>query len=137
LPYPLGESAAHSSQPATIRAARPARPARPYLAYLAVMMKWPRRFCDQQLSASSVHTRCSFPLLTVVTRLAATPRLTRYSLTAVARREPSPRLYSALPRESQWPSTVTCVVVQRFIQSASRCRIERPASRISALSSSK
>src|SRR5438128_7089335 len=39
---------------------------------------------------------------------------------AVARRSPSARLYSAVPRESQWPSTPTFVEAQRFSQSASR-----------------
>ena len=45
-----------------------------------------------------------------------------YSLTALARREPRARLYSALPRESQCPSTLTCVLVHFFIQSAFFCR---------------
>ena len=40
-------------------------------------------------------------------RPAETPRLTRYSFTALARRAPSARLYSRVPRSSQWPSTVT------------------------------
>ena len=30
-------------------------------------------------------------------------------------------MYSELPRESQWPSTVTCVLVHLFIQSAFLC----------------
>lgn len=45
--------------------------------YLAVMMKWPRRFCCQQDSFSSVQNGCSSPLLTIVTRSEARPRLTR------------------------------------------------------------
>src|SRR5262249_36780429 len=53
------------------------------------------------------------------------------------RRVPSARLYLALPRESQWPSTVTCVLVQRFIQSALRWRIGRASSRIVDSSRSK
>src|SRR5262249_42871014 len=105
--------------------------------YFAVITKWPRRFCDQQPSFSSVQIGCSLPLLTIVIREDATPRLIRYSFTAEARREPRPRLYSALPRESQCPSIVTIVLPQRFIQSASFCRVARPASRISARSSSK
>src|SRR5579862_2377917 len=40
-------------------------------------------------------------------RAAETPRLTRYSFTALARRAPSARLYSRVPRSSAWPSTVT------------------------------
>ena len=45
--------------------------------YFAVMMKWPRRFCDQQASFSSVQNGASLPLLTASTRSAPTPRLTR------------------------------------------------------------
>ena len=37
------------------------------------------------------------------TRPAETPRLTRYSFTALARRAPSARLYSRVPRSSQLP----------------------------------
>ncbi len=40
-------------------------------------------------------------------RLAATPWLTRYARVAAARRAPSARLYSRVPRSSAWPSTVT------------------------------
>lgn len=45
--------------------------------YFAVMMKCPRRFCDQQDSSSVEQKGCSLPLLMTVTRLAGTPRLTR------------------------------------------------------------
>ena len=45
--------------------------------YFAVKTKWPRRFCDQQASFSSVQTGASLPLLTASTRSAVTPRLTR------------------------------------------------------------
>ena len=45
--------------------------------HFAVTMKWPRRFCDQQDSVSSLQTGCSFPLLMTVMRLAGIPRLTR------------------------------------------------------------
>ena len=45
--------------------------------YFAVMMKWPRRFWDQHASVSSLQKGCSLPLLTVLIRLAAMPRLTR------------------------------------------------------------
>src|SRR5260221_371389 len=80
-------------------------PPSPYLPYLADTRKCPRRFCCQQDSFSSLQNGCSFPLLTNVTRSEAMPRLTRYALTASARRDPSARLYSELPRESQCPST--------------------------------
>src|SRR5262245_58907847 len=86
--------------------------------YFAVMTKCPRRFCCQQLSFSSRQNGCSFPLLMTVMRPAEIPRLTRYSLTALPRREPSARLYSPLPRESQCPSTETAVLVHFFNQSA-------------------
>src|SRR5438067_11622527 len=105
--------------------------------YLPVITKCPRRFCCQQDSFCSLQNGCSLPLLTTVTRLATMPRLCRYSLTALARRDPRLRLYSELPRESQWPSTVTCVPVQRFIQSASFCSALRASSRRSDLSRSK
>ena len=45
--------------------------------YLPVITKWPRRFCCQQASFSSLQNGCSLPLLTTVTRPAGTPRLTR------------------------------------------------------------
>ena len=56
----------------------PAPPAPPaYDLYLAVIMKCPRRFCCQQASFFSVQNGCSLPLLTIVMRLAGTPRFTR------------------------------------------------------------
>ena len=45
--------------------------------YFAVIMKCPRRFCCQQDSFFSVQNGCSLPLLTIVMRLAGTPRFTR------------------------------------------------------------
>ena len=69
-------------------------PCDPYELYLAVMMWNPRRFRCQQASFSSEQAGCSLPLLIVVMRSAGTPRLTRYSFTAAARRSPSARLYS-------------------------------------------
>ena len=63
---PLGE------RPLTFVSASERRPA-----YFAVIRKWPRRFCEQQLSASSLQNGCSSPLLTIVTRVAGRPRLTR------------------------------------------------------------
>ena len=44
---------------------------------IAVTMKWPRRFCCQQPSVSSLQNGCSSPLLTIEIRSPATPRLTR------------------------------------------------------------
>src|SRR5580765_3027477 len=55
----------------------------------------------------------------------------------MARRPPSARLYSALARESQCPSTVTTALVHRFKKSAFFCRIGRPSSRIVDSSRSK
>src|SRR4029079_2068458 len=43
----------------------------------------------------------------VSTRAVETPWLTRNSFTALARRAPKARLYSRVPRSSQWPSMVT------------------------------
>src|SRR6516162_1333627 len=100
-------------------------------------MKCPRRFCCQQDSFSSPQTGCSLPLLMTVSRVPATPRLTKYSLTALARRAPSARLYSALPRESQCPSIVEAVLPHFLSQSASRCSGGLASSRSSALSRSK
>src|SRR6266487_6780529 len=105
--------------------------------HFAVITKCPRRFCCQHDSPSSLHTGCSLPLLTTVSRPAATPRFVRYSFTAFARRDPRARLYSALPRESQCPSTLTCVLVHFFIQSASFWSRPFASSRISDLSRSK
>src|SRR5581483_2245458 len=105
--------------------------------YFAVITKWPRRFCCQHDSFSSLQNGCSFPLLIVVIRVDGTPRLERYSFTALARREPSARLYSALPRESQWPSTEMVVLVHFFSQSASFWSGAFASSRRSALSRSK
>src|SRR6516162_8328453 len=69
--------------------------------------KWPRRFCCQQASVDSMQKGFSLPQLVEVRRSAGTPRLTRYCLTALARRSPRARLYSVEPRSSQWPSMVT------------------------------
>ncbi len=45
--------------------------------YFAVMRKWPRRFCDQQASLSSLQNGASSPLLTIAMRSAGMPRLMR------------------------------------------------------------
>src|SRR5205814_9454318 len=72
-----------------------------------VIVVTPRRFCAQQSSVDSVQIGRSLPYEIVSTRAEDTPRLTRYSFTAFARRAPSARLYSRVPRSSQCPSTVT------------------------------
>src|SRR5262245_30687633 len=113
------------------------KPLLPVLPYFAVTTWCPRRFCCQQDSLFSLQTGCSLPLLTTVSRPAGTPRFVRYSFTALARREPRARLYSALPRESQCPSTLICVLVHFFIQSAFFCSRGFASSRISDLSRSK
>src|SRR4030095_4563856 len=61
----------------------------------------------------------------------------RYALTALARRSPSARLYSAVPRSSQCPSTVIAHVEYFFSTSASAVATARPVSSSSALSSGK
>ena len=50
--------------------------------YFLVMTKWPRRFCCQQPSVSSLQNGCSLPLLTTVMRVAGTPRLAAERLLA-------------------------------------------------------
>src|SRR5258705_3870272 len=65
------------------------------------------------------------------------PSATRYVLTATARSSPSARLYSAVPRSSQCPSTVTTHVGYFFMMSALADTIARPASSRSELSSPK
>jgi len=75
--------------------------------YCRAGTKWPRRFCCQQVSLDSVQKGFSLPKLTVLRLAAGMPRLTRYCLTALARRSPRARLYSVEPRSSQWPSMLT------------------------------
>src|SRR5438067_1597435 len=62
-----------------------------------------RRFCAQQASLDSVQTGLSLPYEIVSTRDGATPSDTRYSRADAARRAPSARLYSRVPRSSQSP----------------------------------
>src|SRR6476646_7528963 len=80
-----------------------------------------RRFFDQHDSFDSTQTGRSLPNDIVVNRLASTPRLTRYSLTAVARRAPSARLYSRVPRSSALPSMVTVTALYLENQAACFC----------------
>src|SRR5688572_31670086 len=65
------------------------------------------------------------------------PSDSRYVLTATARRSPSARLYSAVPRSSQCPSTVIIHVGYFRITAALAVTTARPASSSSALSSGK
>src|SRR5438552_8692275 len=105
--------------------------------YLAVTMKCPRRVCCQQSSLLCVQNGVSLPLLITSIRLEGTPRPVRYSRTALARRSPSARLYSAVPRSSQCPSMVMRVDDHRLSQSAFFWRTFRPSSRSSDRSRSK
>src|SRR3982751_1123620 len=65
------------------------------------------------------------------------PSDTRYCRTDRARRSPSARLYSAVPRSSQCPSTETIQVGCCFIVSAFLASTAWPSLLISALSNSK
>ena len=82
-PAPATSWSAGRSSPRPIRGQRrsesPMRSAPPAGAdrYFAVKRKCPRRFCCQQVSLSSVQNGASSPLLTMVMRSAAMPRLTR------------------------------------------------------------
>ena len=60
-----------------------------------------------------------------------------YSWAANARRSPSPRLYSGVPRSSQCPSMVTTQVGYRMSRSAFASAVLRPRSSSSELSSPK
>src|ERR671936_2117841 len=70
-------------------------------------------------------------------RSAEIPSETRYVRAAIARRSPSARLYSAVPRSSQWPSIVTVQVEYFFRIAASASSTPCSARSISALSNSK
>src|SRR5688572_227569 len=61
----------------------------------------------------------------------------RYVRAATARRSPRARLYSAVPRSSQWPSIVITHVGYFLRMAAFACRIVRLASFTSELSYSK
>src|SRR5215510_10766018 len=70
-------------------------------------------------------------------RSACTPRDTRYVCVAFARRSPRARLYSAVPRSSQWPSIKTSSLGLAVSQAAFASRIFASPGRMSALSKSK
>src|SRR5207302_379371 len=60
--------------------------------------------------SSAFLTASRLPFESVSSLSAATPSERRYFFTAAARRSPRPRLYSEVPRQSQWPSrTRRCV----------------------------
>src|SRR5579859_422985 len=65
-------------------------------------------------------------------RLPATPSACRNSFTALARRSPSARLYSSVPRSSALPSMVTCRLESALRQRAERCSDAVSAGSISA-----
>src|SRR5712692_1919283 len=70
-------------------------------------------------------------------RSAGMPRLTRYSFAACARLAPSARLYSLVPRSSQWPSISTRADGLAFSQSALVFNVARASGRKSKLSNAK
>src|SRR5665213_937337 len=70
-------------------------------------------------------------------RLAGMPSATSAFFTAVARRLPSARLYSRVPRSSQWPSTVTVTLAYCFSHVAWRCSVCCPSDLMSEWSKSK
>src|SRR5712691_7964672 len=61
----------------------------------------------------------------------------RYARAAMARRSPNARLYSGVPRSSQWPSIVTYQLVYFFNAEAFAFRTAWPSALTSLLSSSK
>src|SRR4029079_14263047 len=70
---------------------------------VSLMTETARRFCAQHASVESAQTGFSFPKEMVVSLEALTPATVRYCLTASARRAPNARLYSRVPRSSQFP----------------------------------
>src|ERR1051326_3768506 len=72
----------------------------------------------------------------IVMRLACTPWETREFIVALARRSPSARLYSLVPRSSQWPSISTRLSFD-FSHVALVSRIFASLARMSYLSKSK
>ena len=101
--------------------------------YLAVTEKCPRRFRDQHPSCESLQNGDSSPRLTVAIRLAGECR-GRPGTPAPPPRggRRVPRLYSFVPRSSQWPSTRIRVEGHLRIQSALRCKTVRAAGRTSS-----
>ncbi len=57
-------------------------------------------------------------------RLLLTPRLSRNCFTLIARRSPSARLYSTLPRWSQWPEISN--FAEGCLLSQSACLVRMP-----------
>ena len=78
------------------------------LRHFAVTTKWARRFFDH---APSSCPGSNGNFLAVTDRLDTVrrdPQRYQVAWADTARRSPSARLYSAVPRSSQWPSMVTC-----------------------------
>ena len=88
-----------------------------------------------------VVTRIERELLAVAHRAQPIGRecraITRYARAASARRSPSARLYSAVPRSSQCPSMVIVQVAYRLSTTAFSSSTDRAGGPISSLSSSK
>ena len=77
------------------------------------MMKCPRRFIAKHGSVISVQSGSSSPLLIASIRSRGDAQADQVVLHRAARRSPSARLYSLVPRASACPSTVTLIDVQR------------------------
>src|SRR5467141_4202554 len=134
LPHSKKRGAAYPSRKALRVKSRPCVFGAKKRRYGLAGTKWPRRFCCQQDSLDSMQKGFSLPKLTVLRFPAGMPRLTRYCLTALARRSPRARLYSVEPRSSQWPSMVALIDGWPFKKSAVWEREARASGRVSALS---
>src|SRR5688572_3952107 len=66
-----------------------------------------RRFSAHASSSEPLDLGSFSPLLTISILPSDTPSRAKYFRTSRARRSPSARLYSSVPRSSQWPSIVT------------------------------
>src|SRR5262249_30030689 len=104
---------------------------------LAFVRKWARRFLAQHAGVFSVHIGRSLPYDTMLMRRASIPCATRYVMAALALRSPSARLYSLVPRSSQWPSISRSWVGLAFRWLAWGSSVLAPSRRTMALSKSK
>ena len=114
-----------------LAAARTPRPGRP--GYSVFVRTWLRRFSDQHPSVRCVHVGRSSPQLMIVIRLPAMPRDARYARVASARRSPSARLYSFVPRSSQCPSIRMRALGFSFSHPALVSRMRASAGRMAQL----
>src|SRR5207247_1379861 len=105
--------------------------------YCGLMKNIARRFWAQHVSLSSRHSGRSSPYDTTVNRADATPCATRKFIADRARRSPSARLYSFVPRSSQCPCTSTIWPGLSRSQRALASRMLASSGRMSALSNSK